>query len=256
MGADGPAHPEGGPVSSIYRPTNKGPAKPSPRPFEVKGITSQEAVEFAISYAKQQKALNTQSTFQAKTGPDRTRTASGPEQDKHYHSVTKSQPRQLTAGTPYACNQLRLGDCHLQAVLHADSPFAELETVSDSWTKQSFTGIRALPENLEHGFRQRALYEIVMRGMCSCNTLRSVLPCIKLALHSAFDGKMTCTCNKVSVHHQQTYTCTPSHCITTSVQRFTVCSLLPKQKRMLICTFLLCNVTSQTSQDISVTYTV
>ena len=98
MGADGPAYPEGGPVGGIYRPNNKASAKPSSRPFEVKGITSQEAVEFAISYAKQQKALSTQNTFQAKTGPDRARTASGPEQDKHYHSVTKSQPRQLTAG--------------------------------------------------------------------------------------------------------------------------------------------------------------
>ena len=48
--------------------------------------------------------------------------------------------------------------------LYADSPYAELEAVTDSWTKQSFTGIRALPEALEHGFRQKALYETVMRG--------------------------------------------------------------------------------------------
>lgn len=49
--------------------------------------------------------------------------------------------------------------------LPADSPYAELEAVLDSWTKQSFTGIRALPEALEHGFRQKALYETVMRGV-------------------------------------------------------------------------------------------
>lgn len=58
----------------------------------------------------------------------------------------------------------------MQAVLHADSPYAEVEAVSDSWTKQSFTGIRALPEGLEHGFRQRALYETVMRGVSLSQT--------------------------------------------------------------------------------------
>ena len=78
--------------------TGKLAAKASPRPFEVRGITSQEAVEFAISYAKQQKALREQHTCQARPRTDRARTASGPEEDKHYHSVTKSQSRQLTAG--------------------------------------------------------------------------------------------------------------------------------------------------------------
>lgn len=55
----------------------------------------------------------------------------------------------------------------MQAVLPADSPYAEIEAVSDGWTKQSFTGIRALPESLDHGFRQRALYQIVMQGIPS-----------------------------------------------------------------------------------------
>lgn len=47
----------------------------------------------------------------------------------------------------------------------ADSPYSDLEIVAESWSKQSFTGIRALPEVLMHGFRQQALCETVLRGM-------------------------------------------------------------------------------------------
>ena len=46
----------------------------------------------------------------------------------------------------------------------ADSPFADVEVVADSWTKQSFSGIRTLPHSLEPGFRQQALYDTVKRG--------------------------------------------------------------------------------------------
>ena len=71
--------------------------KPSARASEV-GISSQEAVEFAISYAKQQRQLQEvqQSSPQHQTG--RERRLSGPECEKHYHAFTKTQPRQLTTG--------------------------------------------------------------------------------------------------------------------------------------------------------------
>ena len=120
-------------------------------------------------------------------------------------------------------------------MLHADSPFAELEQISDSWTKQSFTGIRALPENLEHGFRQRALYETVMRGMCPCNMLPS--PCqVGHCTQHLMVVHIMCTCNKLSVHHQQRYTSTLSHCSTASTQisAFIDCCLIG----MLMCTSL------------------
>lgn len=99
VGLTGPAVPEVAPIAGAYRPTNKVQAKASPRPFEVRGITSQEAVEFAISYAKQQKALQESDSPQARPRTDRARSVCGPEEDKHYHSVTRSQPRQLTTGT-------------------------------------------------------------------------------------------------------------------------------------------------------------
>ena len=71
--------------------------KPSARASEI-GISSQEAVEFAISYAKQQRQLQEvqQGSQQHETG--RERRLSGPECEKHYHSFTKTQPRQLTTG--------------------------------------------------------------------------------------------------------------------------------------------------------------
>lgn len=50
-------------------------------------------------------------------------------------------------------------------IVLADSPFADAEVVTDSWTKQSFSGIRALPQSLEPGFRQQALYDTVKRGI-------------------------------------------------------------------------------------------
>ena len=52
----------------------------------------------------------------------------------------------------------------LSPVLPADSAYADLEVVADSWSKHSFLGIRALPEVLEHGFRQQSLCETVSRG--------------------------------------------------------------------------------------------
>jgi hypothetical protein len=80
------------------------PSKPSPRPTE-KGITSQEAVEFAISYAREQQRQREQEM--ESTGPrtdretetERQRQLLGPEEDKHYHCVTRSQPGQLATGT-------------------------------------------------------------------------------------------------------------------------------------------------------------
>ena len=74
------------------------PSKPSPRPTE-KGITSQEAVEFAISYAREQQRQREQEM--ESTGPrtDRERELLGPEEDKHYHCVTRSLPGQLAMGT-------------------------------------------------------------------------------------------------------------------------------------------------------------
>lgn len=71
--------------------------KPSARASEV-GISSQEAIEFAISYAKQQRQLQEvqQGSQQHQTG--RERRLSGPEGEKHYHAFTKTQPRQLTTG--------------------------------------------------------------------------------------------------------------------------------------------------------------
>ena len=74
------------------------PSKPSPRPTE-KGITSQEAVEFAISYAREQQRQREQEM--ESTGPrtERERQLLGPEEDKHYHCVTRSQPGQLATGT-------------------------------------------------------------------------------------------------------------------------------------------------------------
>ncbi len=47
----------------------------------------------------------------------------------------------------------------------ADCPYGDLESVADSWSKRSFSGIRALPEGLEHGFRQQSLCETVLRGV-------------------------------------------------------------------------------------------
>ncbi|DBB12886.1 TPA: hypothetical protein ACH3X3_005647 [Trebouxia sp. C0006] len=117
------------------------PSKPSPRPTE-KGITSQEAVEFAISYAREQQRQREQEM--ESTGPrtDRERELLGPEEDKHYHCVTRSLPGQLAM----------------------DSAYADLEVVADSWSKRSFSGIRALPQVLEHGFRQQSLCDTVSRG--------------------------------------------------------------------------------------------
>lgn len=71
--------------------------KPSARASEI-GISSQEAVEFAINYAKQQKHLQEvqQGSQQHETG--RECRLSGPECEKHYHAFTKTQPRQLTTG--------------------------------------------------------------------------------------------------------------------------------------------------------------
>jgi len=52
----------------------------------------------------------------------------------------------------------------LSPALPADSAYADLEVVADSWSKRSFSGIRALPEVLEHGFRQQSLCETVSKG--------------------------------------------------------------------------------------------
>lgn len=98
MGVTGPASSEVAPVVSAYRPAGKAAAKASPRPFEVRGITSQEAVEFAINYAKQQRALQDPGSPQARPKTSRAQTSFGQEEDKHYHSVTRSQPGQLAAG--------------------------------------------------------------------------------------------------------------------------------------------------------------
>lgn len=141
--------------------------KPSARASEV-GISSQEAVEFAISYAKQQKELQEvqQGSQQHQTG--RERRLSGPECEKHYHAFTKTQPKQLTTGVRLV-RLINLCIFASSAVsspfVFADSPFADVEFVADSWNKQSFSGIRALPQSLEPGFRQQALYDTVMRGM-------------------------------------------------------------------------------------------
>lgn len=72
--------------------------KPSARATEV-GITSQEAVEFAISYAKQQRQLHEARSGSQQQQSGRQHQFSGPEGEKHYHAFTKSQPRQLTTGT-------------------------------------------------------------------------------------------------------------------------------------------------------------
>lgn len=71
--------------------------KPSPRAAEV-GVSSQEAVEYAINYAKQQRQLQEVQTGSQQHHAGRGRRLSGPECEKHYHAVTKTQPRQLTAG--------------------------------------------------------------------------------------------------------------------------------------------------------------
>ena len=76
------------------------PPKPSPRATEV-GITSQEAVEFAISYAKQQRQMQEARPGSQQHQPGRQHQFSGPEAEKHYHAFTKSQTGQLTMGMLY-----------------------------------------------------------------------------------------------------------------------------------------------------------
>ena len=140
------------------------PSKPSPRPTE-QGVTSQEAVEFAISYAREQRQKQQRELESRGIRAEKGQQLLGPEEDKHYHRVTRSQPGQLAAGALLTCSvqQLTQG-CLLSSALPADSPYADLELVADSWSKCSFTGVRALPEVLEHGFRQRSLCETVLRG--------------------------------------------------------------------------------------------
>lgn len=84
-------------------------AKPSPRANEV-GITSQEAVEFAISYAKQQRQIQEAQQGNQQHQPGREHQLSGPEGDKHYHTFTKSQSGQLTAGTRRRKRKARFHD--------------------------------------------------------------------------------------------------------------------------------------------------
>ena len=82
------------------------PPKASPRPTE-KGVTSQEAVEFAISYAKEQRLKQEQEQRSVTPRTAGERRLLGPEADKHYHLVTRSQPGQLATGRCYATS------CHV-----------------------------------------------------------------------------------------------------------------------------------------------
>ena len=165
MGAAAPtANPDPGSVPAKIRYSR--PPKANARANEV-GITSQEAVEFAISYAKQQRQVQEAQQGSPQHQSGRQHRLSGPEGEKHYHTFTKSQPRQLTTGARHnGLVNLRIFALNARTpCVLADSPFADVEIVADSWTKQSFSGIRALPQSLEPGFRQQALYDSVMRGM-------------------------------------------------------------------------------------------
>lgn len=73
------------------------PSKPSPRTDE-KGVTSQEAVEFAVSYAREQRQKQDLELESPGARTSRGQQLLGPEGDKHYHCVTRSQPGQLAAG--------------------------------------------------------------------------------------------------------------------------------------------------------------
>ena len=96
MGAAAPGGPyESGPSFAKSRYTR--PAKPSPRANEV-GITSQEAVEFAISYAKQQRQRQEAQQGSQQQHAGHEHQLAGPEGDKHYHACTKSQSGQLIRG--------------------------------------------------------------------------------------------------------------------------------------------------------------
>lgn len=88
-----PVEPGGLPVKGRY----SRPSKPSPRTDE-KGVTSQEAVEFAISYAKEQRQKQGRELESLRPGTAKEQQLLGPERDKHYHCVTKTQPGQLAAG--------------------------------------------------------------------------------------------------------------------------------------------------------------
>ena len=173
--AMGAAAPSPSPDTGSFPPKSRyiRPAKPSPRADEV-GITSQEAVEFAISYAKQQRQRQEAQQGGQQQQPGREHLLSGPEGEKHYHAFTKSQSGQLVTGTHAKMASMRsLAGLSRSIFCFVDSPFADLEAVADSWSKRSFSGIRALPETLEPGFRQQALYETVERGMLHNNLPRS-----------------------------------------------------------------------------------
>ena len=86
------------------------PPKASPRPTE-KGVTSQEAVEFAISYAKEQRLKQEQEQRSITPRTARERQLLGPEADKHYHLVTRSQPGQLAIGTFHAFAMYTADSC-------------------------------------------------------------------------------------------------------------------------------------------------
>lgn len=77
----------------------------------------------------------------------------------------------------------------LSPVLPADSAYADLEVVADSWSKHSFLGIRALPEVLEHGFRQQSLCETVSRGTIAVTDVGYYRSCRSwLHSHTRFDS--------------------------------------------------------------------
>ena len=83
------------------------PSKPSPRPIEP-GVTSQEAVEFAISYAREQRQKQQRELESRGIRTEKGQQLSGPEEDKHYHRVTRSQPGQLAAGALLTCGVQQL----------------------------------------------------------------------------------------------------------------------------------------------------
>ena len=198
----GAAAPSSSPDTGSFPPRCRyiRPPKPSPRANEV-GITSQEAVEYAISYAKQQRQRQEAQQGGQQQQAGREHQLSGPEGEKHYHAFTKSQSGQLVTGKNATLASISfLARLSRAACGFVDSPFADLEAVADSWSKRSFSGIRALPEILEPGFRQQALYETVVKGMLASYSLSKLQSLLQKLMHT----KPTLLCSVSVLHKDKT----------------------------------------------------
>ena len=92
------------PVESGAVPLRKynRPTKPTARAVET-GVSTQEAIEFAINFAKEQNYKQGRESDPKQPGTDRKQQLSGTAGDKHYYHVTKSQPGELSVGVLSAC---------------------------------------------------------------------------------------------------------------------------------------------------------